>query len=129
MSFEGHDGRECGEHRTTGMRAWCHDCSEWCYDGGPCKGCELPRLRAEFDFLLARLDPTRARNCTGISSDALTLYALGRAPAPARRDYPWDCGDLARCERTYAMAPPHLQERMRPVLEAYRAAIPRKVGT
>jgi hypothetical protein len=45
--FQGHPGRECGEHRTTGSRAWCHDCSEWCYPGdGGCKGCELPGLRA-----------------------------------------------------------------------------------
>jgi hypothetical protein len=45
--FEGHPDRECGEHRTLGGRAWCHDCTEYCYPGGPCKGCELPQLRAE----------------------------------------------------------------------------------
>ena len=46
-NFEGHPGRECGEHRTVGShRAWCHDCSEWCYPASPCKGCELPLLRA-----------------------------------------------------------------------------------
>lgn len=44
-SFEGHENRECGEHRTTGKRAWCFECSEWCYDTVPCKGCELPMLR------------------------------------------------------------------------------------
>ena len=27
--FEGHDGRDCGEHRTTGPRAWCPTCQEW----------------------------------------------------------------------------------------------------
>jgi hypothetical protein len=43
--FEGHDGRECGEHRTTGHRAWCFECSEWCYPNIPCRGCELPALR------------------------------------------------------------------------------------
>lgn len=36
-------------------------------------------------------------------------------------DYPRDPGDLDRCERTYAAAPPHLQERMLPVLEEFRA--------
>lgn len=47
-NFEGHEPRECGEHRTVGAhRAWCHDCTEWCYPNGPCKGCELPQLRAE----------------------------------------------------------------------------------
>lgn len=49
--FHGHEGRECGEHRTTGQRAWCHDCSEWCYPELPCKGCELPQLRAEVQRL------------------------------------------------------------------------------
>lgn len=44
-NFEGHEGRECGEHRTTGGRAWCFSCSEWCYLTLPCKGCELPLLR------------------------------------------------------------------------------------
>lgn len=52
-AFEGHDGRECGEHRTTGQRAWCHGCSEWCYPDQPCKGCELPQLRAEVERLQA----------------------------------------------------------------------------
>lgn len=47
--FEGHDGRECGEHRTTGGRAWCFECSEWCYPEAACKGCELPALRAELE--------------------------------------------------------------------------------
>lgn len=44
--FEGHDGRDCGEHRTTGPRAWCPTCQEWCYPGILCRGCELPLLRA-----------------------------------------------------------------------------------
>jgi hypothetical protein len=46
LDFTGHPGRECGEHRTTGQRAWCHSCTEWCYPDGPCKGCEMPQLRA-----------------------------------------------------------------------------------
>lgn len=43
--FAGHDGRECGEHRTTGGRAWCFTDQEWCYPEIPCRGCELPSLR------------------------------------------------------------------------------------
>jgi hypothetical protein len=43
--FEGHENRECGEHRTVGYRAWCFDCSEWCYPEMPCTRCELPALR------------------------------------------------------------------------------------
>lgn len=44
--FMGHEPRECGDHRTTGQRAWCFDDSEWCYPDLPCRGCELPALRA-----------------------------------------------------------------------------------
>lgn len=51
VKFAGHADRECGEHRTLGGRAWCHDCTEYCYPTGPCRGCELPALRAERDRL------------------------------------------------------------------------------
>lgn len=64
--FEGHPDRECGEHRTTGQRAWCYGCSEWCYPEEPCKGCELPQLRA----LITEM---RAKSCGclgGLGSDA-----------------------------------------------------------
>lgn len=51
-NFEGHDDRECGEHRTVGShRAWCYDCHEWCYPLAPCKGCELSILRAKIERL------------------------------------------------------------------------------
>jgi hypothetical protein len=40
-------------------------------------------------------------------------------------DFPYDEDDLAACERTYEMAPPHLRERMTPVLEQYRAWVRR----
>jgi hypothetical protein len=43
------DGRECGEHRTTGTRAWCFDCSEKCSPDIPCKGCERPHLLDELE--------------------------------------------------------------------------------
>ena len=53
--FEGHVGRECGEHRTTGVRAWCFDCTQWCYPWQPCSGCELPQLRATVERLQSRI--------------------------------------------------------------------------
>jgi len=47
--FVGWEPRECGEHRTVGdYRAWCFDCSEWCYSAQidmACKGCEIAALR------------------------------------------------------------------------------------
>jgi len=39
--------RECGEHRTTGDRAWCFDCSEWCSTASPCVRCERGILLRE----------------------------------------------------------------------------------
>lgn len=50
VNFEGHAERECDEHRTVGPhRAWCFECTEWCSQNGPYRGCELPALRAERD--------------------------------------------------------------------------------
>lgn len=43
--------RECGEHRTTGGRAWCFEDSEWCYPSQFCRGCELAVLRARIAYL------------------------------------------------------------------------------
>lgn len=44
--FIGHEPRECGEHRTVGAyRAWCFQCSEWCYPESPCVRCEIAQLR------------------------------------------------------------------------------------
>jgi len=37
--FIGFSMRTCRDHRTTGGRAWCFDCSEWCYPTMPCVGC------------------------------------------------------------------------------------------
>lgn len=46
-NFEGHEPRECNEHRTVGPhRAWCFDCVEWCYPQAPCVRCEVVGLRA-----------------------------------------------------------------------------------
>lgn len=49
--WAGMEARECGEHRTTGGRAWCFDCSQWCYPSQLCRGCELPVLRARITHL------------------------------------------------------------------------------
>lgn len=40
--FQGHQPRACGEHRTTGNRAWCYDCREWCYPHDGCIRCRHP---------------------------------------------------------------------------------------
>jgi hypothetical protein len=37
--WEGNPDRNCGDHRTTGARAWCFDCREWCYPKINCHGC------------------------------------------------------------------------------------------
>jgi hypothetical protein len=53
-NFEGHQPRDCGEHRTVGdYRAWCFDCSQWCYPrpDGACNGCRVPMLEAEIKAL------------------------------------------------------------------------------
>jgi hypothetical protein len=40
-AFVGHRPRKCGPHTSTGARAWCGDCAEWCYPSIPCGGCAL----------------------------------------------------------------------------------------
>jgi hypothetical protein len=55
--FTGHEPRECGEHRTVGPhRAWCFDCSEWCYPSEDlaCKGCRIPILETQLREWRAR---------------------------------------------------------------------------
>lgn len=65
----------------------------------------------------------RKDRCTGVSSDALAWFAVGRRDEPAEHEYPRDRGDLAACERTYDMAPDWLKQRMAPVLMKYRVAV------
>lgn len=60
------------------------------------------------------------KRCWGISSDALTYFALGLAGEPSVSSYPVDKDDLRACERTYRMASKRLQKRMLPVLRKYR---------
>ena len=51
-NFEGHQGRDCGEHRTVGPhRAWCLDCTAWCYPQEGCPGCQVPQLLARISSL------------------------------------------------------------------------------
>lgn len=94
----------------------------------------IEELYAERDFLfersmqagICRFDQDRF---TGISSNALVRFAFtGEEPEVNGRDwrYPSDASDLAACEHTYAMAPAHLQPRMLPLLEKYRAHIQAK---
>lgn len=57
--YDGRGGN--GEHRTCGpIRAWCHDCTEWCYDTDPCRCCWAmvkagPALATPDDFPNVRL--------------------------------------------------------------------------
>jgi hypothetical protein len=56
--FEGHEPRECGEHRTLGShRAWCFDCHEYCYPriAAACNGCRNPVIEQLLDDLAAVL--------------------------------------------------------------------------
>jgi hypothetical protein len=80
-SFTGLEGRGCGEHRTTGSRAWCFDDGEWCYPEAPCRGCELPGLRQklgaaeaevarlEREQLATKLHLRRSHGCSGGAPD------------------------------------------------------------
>ena len=45
-AWEGRSDRECGEHRTVGLRAWCLADSEWCSPKVLCRGCGLAALLA-----------------------------------------------------------------------------------
>lgn len=50
VDWHGATLRECGEHRTVGPhRAWCFDCTEWCYSRpeAMCKGCRVAGYEAE----------------------------------------------------------------------------------
>ena len=58
-NFEGHSPRECGEHRTLGVhRAWCFDCSEYCYPSTPCVRCERAMIILKLDDTATDLDPS-----------------------------------------------------------------------
>jgi hypothetical protein len=79
LNFVGHRGRECGAHHTAGPhRAWCFDCSEWCYPLVPCARCELPILRLEMAaaalVVNAALTYTAGADGDGELREAVTAY-------------------------------------------------------
>ena len=74
--FVGHPGRDCGEHRTTGDRAWCFDCSEWCYPSMPCVRCEAPVLRRVAANLAEALRSAMHLTSEGYPSYGRMLEAL-----------------------------------------------------
>jgi hypothetical protein len=49
-------GCDCGgEHSSTGTRAWCLDCSEWCYPGAICEIQELRNFQGKVRDLVLRM--------------------------------------------------------------------------
>lgn len=112
--FEGHEGRECGDHDSTGRRAWCSWCTEWCYPHAPCKGCEMPALRKRCEQAEADRDALAHR--LTVRADAIADERRGRLAAEAavrrvrelhRRNA--NTGDCEHCsERDYPdYAVPH----------------------
>ncbi len=55
--FTGHSGTP---HRTTGERAWCHGCGEWCWREDACACCEVPMLIDENERLTGERDKLAA---------------------------------------------------------------------
>ena len=84
-NFEGHEGRDCGDHRTLGQRAWCGDCSEYCYPDQPCAGCERPKLR-EVEGAARRLDAAWSRAIDAMDDDNIVPTDLWFAWMAAHRD-------------------------------------------
>lgn len=75
-NFIGFRNRDCGEHRTVGdYRAWCHDCTEWCYPHMPCVRCEIVGLRKRNGQL-----PPNIRSNDHSSSTEGAADVAGRAP-------------------------------------------------
>lgn len=75
--FAGHEGRECGGHVASRGRAWCPDCSEWCYPDAEraCRGCEIPCLSAEVADLRAENRRLREANANMSRDVERTLAA------------------------------------------------------
>ncbi len=92
-NFEGRTGRTCGEHRTVGPhRAWCFDCSEWCYPDEPCHGCD-PRIytQAQLDEAFAAGRAAQLADDIALAEQHDVLYASGE---PCGEPY---CKDPGRC--------------------------------
>lgn len=88
--FEGHEPRECGEHRTVGPhRAWCFDCQEWCYPASPCARCELAMLRTE---ATGSAEPTAPKEPASAASDEGLMdsnrHRVGYHLRPERSEQP-----------------------------------------
>lgn len=84
------------------------------------------KAEQELHFITERMTAHREYReprCWGISSDALALWAVKGGEEPAERDYPSDTSDLMACILTYRMAPDHLRDRMKPVLDKYAAHV------
>jgi hypothetical protein len=77
-------------------------------------------VAAERDFLLARMFAQPSHEYVGISSNALVEVAFHGGQTVER---PRDESDLGRCENTFAMMPAHLQQRVKPLLQTWRADI------
>lgn len=73
---------------------------------------------------LAALEAKRVQaKQVGISSSALVRFAYGFGPRPGFDSFPFDRGDLGRCEFAYEHAPVEIQERMLPLLREFRAFV------
>ena len=82
-NWNGVEQRECGEHQSTGRRAWCFGCTEWCYGDIPCRGCELPGLRAEIKRLKLLVGRGRLAMLGGLALGITLLLAPGAHEAAA----------------------------------------------
>jgi hypothetical protein len=107
--FAGHEPRECGEHRTTGERAWCYSCSEWCYPEAGCKGCHVPLLEARIARALALIAEQDGNEICPVFAANLTRLLSGpaetRSEPPEPTDVPLPAGSTepggALPENTY----------------------------
>lgn len=105
--FEGHDGRECGEHRTTGPRAWCSNCQEWCYPGILCRGCELPLLRQRAEQAEAALQRVHAF-AASIQEPGAPLFwpEMGRRIQQELNDHGAGSGRCPSCDHPVSLHQP-----------------------
>lgn len=85
--------------------------------GGVEAGQATEELRAERDFLLDRL-VNKDSSWVGLSSNAMLAQVLTGGDYASW--WPFDAGDLGRCEETYRRAPEHLKPAMLPILERFR---------
>jgi hypothetical protein len=95
---------------------------------------EAQQVKDERDFLLRRVELALkwggSADEIGISSNAMIAFAMsqkaGTAMPEDSMNHPNDPSDLRRCENTYRAAPPHLQEKMLPILQNYRRHVSKR---